>query len=296
MRDAFSRAHPVVNFAYFFFVISFTMFLMHPALLIISFVGAAWYLRSIKGEGGLAKSLVVALPLLLFAALLNPLFNHAGVTIVGYLPSGNPLTLESIVYGLASGLMLAAALLWFSCMNQVLTADKFVYLFGRAVPALSLVMAMGLRFVPLFRQQMSKVFQSQKQIGKDPQAGNIFQRMRSGLNILSITVSWALENAVDSSDSMTARGYGLKGRTSFSIYTWTKADKLNLDLMLVHVAFILAAAFLGHLSWYYFPFIGGKGLSLLNILAILNYIGLVTTPLRMNREEERAWKRTQLTI
>ena len=30
------------------------------------------------------------LPVLLLAALVNPAFNHAGVTILIYLPSGNP--------------------------------------------------------------------------------------------------------------------------------------------------------------------------------------------------------------
>lgn len=296
MRDAFSRAHPVVNFFYFFFTIAFTMFLMHPVMLLISFMGAAVYLRSVKGEKGFSRSLLAALPLILLAAIMNPLFNHAGATILTYLPTGNPLTLESIIYGLAAGLMLAAALLWFSCMNQVLTSDKFVYLFGRAIPSLSLVLSMCLRFVPLFEQQMKKVAQSQKQIGRDPSSGNLWQRARNGLNILSITVSWALENAVDTSDSMTARGYGLKGRTSFSIYSWTKADKVNLGIMALHVGVILATAFAGELKWYYFPILGGSGPNLLNLFAILNYIGLVTTPLRMKGEEERAWKRTQLKI
>jgi energy-coupling factor transport system permease protein len=39
-------------------------------------------------------------------AWLNPLFNHAGVTLLFYLPGGNPVTLESMVYGLAAATML----------------------------------------------------------------------------------------------------------------------------------------------------------------------------------------------
>jgi energy-coupling factor transport system permease protein len=46
--------------------------------------------------------------------------------------------------------MLAAVISWFSCYNAVMTSDKFVYLFGRVIPALSLILSMTLRFVPKF--------------------------------------------------------------------------------------------------------------------------------------------------
>ena len=70
------------------------------------------------------------LPLLLLTALINPAFNHEGQTILTYLSNGNPITLESIVYGVAAAAMLVAVICWFSCYNSVMTSDKFVYLFG----------------------------------------------------------------------------------------------------------------------------------------------------------------------
>ncbi|MBE7055615.1 MAG: energy-coupling factor transporter transmembrane protein EcfT, partial [Ruminococcaceae bacterium] len=45
------------------------------------------------------------LPALLLMALINPAFNHEGVTILYYLPGGNPLTLESVYYGFLSATM-----------------------------------------------------------------------------------------------------------------------------------------------------------------------------------------------
>ncbi len=30
--------------------------------------------------------------------------------------------------------MLAAVVLWFGCYNEVMTSDKFIYLFGRVIP------------------------------------------------------------------------------------------------------------------------------------------------------------------
>ena len=83
-----------------------------------------------------------------------------------YLPSGNPLTLESILYGVAAAVMLASVVLWFSSYNEVMTSDKFVYLFGRMIPALSLVLSMALRFIPKFKSQMEVVSEAQACIGQ----------------------------------------------------------------------------------------------------------------------------------
>ena len=105
------------------------------------------------------------LPMALMAALINPAFNHEGATLLAYLPSGNPLTLESIAYGFAAAAMLAAVVLWFSCYTAVMTSDKFVYLFGRVIPALSLVLSMTLRFVPKFKAQIQVVSEAQRCVG-----------------------------------------------------------------------------------------------------------------------------------
>ena len=62
-------------------------------------------------------------------------------------------------------------------------------------------------------------------MGRDvPERKILSDRLRHGLNMLSILVTWALENAIETSDSMRSRGYGLHGRTAFSIYRFTKRD------------------------------------------------------------------------
>ena len=45
--------------------------------------------------------------------------HYVGVTILGYLPWDNPLTLEAIVYGVASAVMLSSVVFWFSSFNTV---------------------------------------------------------------------------------------------------------------------------------------------------------------------------------
>ena len=202
MSDPFSRYHPLVNFLFFALVLVFSMVLMHPVCLLISLVGAVLYTEQLDGRKGLLRSLRIALPVMLLAAVVNPAFSHAGVTILTYLPTGNPLTLESIFYGMAAGTMLGAVLLWFTCYNKVMTSDKFVYLFGRVIPALSLVLSMALRFIPRFRHQMEVIRQAQFCVGRDVSTGSAWQRAKKAVTIFSILVTWALENAIETADRL----------------------------------------------------------------------------------------------
>ena len=155
-RDAFSGYHPTVCFLYFTLVLMLSMCLMHPVYLAISLTGALAYAILLKGRKAVRFAAMGLLPMAALAALVNPAFNHEGATILTYLPSGNPLTLESMLYGAAAAVMLASVVLWFSSFNEVITSDKFVYLFGRILPALSLVLSMALRFIPKFKAQLRR--------------------------------------------------------------------------------------------------------------------------------------------
>ena len=227
-RDAFSSYHPAVNFLYFGLVLFFTMCFLHPACLLLSLAAALRYAVCLNGRRAVRRSLRYLLPAALLAALINPAFNHQGATILTYLPSGNPLTLESIAYGLAAAALLSAVVTWFSCYTAVMTSDKFVYLFGRVIPALSLVLSMALRFVPRFQVQARAVSQAQRCVGRDVSDGSLLQRLRNGVTILSILLTWCLENALETADSMKSRGYGLPGRTAFSIYRLDDRDQAAL--------------------------------------------------------------------
>lgn len=294
MKDAFSNYHPLVNFAYFGFVFSFTMVFMHPICLIISLISAFIYSVSLKGKKAIKFNLMFLLPTVIMTAVINPAFNHEGVTIITYLHTGNPLTLESIVYGIAAASMLGTVILWFSAYNEVMTSDKFVYLFGRIIPSLSLIISMALRFVPRFKNQITIVANTQRTIGRDISNGTILQRARKGITILSIMVTWALENAIDTADSMKSRGYGLPGRTAFSIYKLDKRDKKALTAILTLGVYILVGGIMGGFKWRYFPSMKGGDMGMFSISFFISYLILCFIPIIVNREEARQWESTQL--
>ena len=56
--------------------------------------------------------------------------------------------------------------------------------------------------------------------------------MRNAVKILSIMITWSLENAIETADSMKSRGHGLKGRTSYSLYKFDKRDAIMLCAIL----------------------------------------------------------------
>ena len=158
MKDTFSTYHPLLNMLYFVGVIGVTVFVVHPVILAISLFGGIAYSVLLKGWKKTVKfNLIFSIPMMLIVALMNPMFNHYGVTIIGYLHNGNPFTLESCVYGLVMAMMLVCTMIWFSCYTIVMTSDKFIYLFGKIIPALSLVLSMCLRFVPKFIREAGDI-------------------------------------------------------------------------------------------------------------------------------------------
>ena len=290
-QDTFSSYHPIVNFIYFAMVLGFTMFLMHPASLLISLASAVVYNVYLNGRKALRFQLVCLLPMMVFAMFINPAFNHEGATILTYLPTGNPLTLESIVYGAAAALMLAAVITWFACYTAVMTSDKFIYLFGRVIPALSLVLSMTLRFVPRFRAQFAAVSEAQRCIGRDAGNGSLFERCRHAVTILSIMLTWSLENAIETADSMKSRGYGLPGRTAFSIYRLDDRDRAALLWLCFCGFFFLCGSLAGGTEWRYYPTIRGAALTPMTAALQAVYLALCLTPVILNRKEDLVWKR-----
>ncbi len=288
-RDTFSSYHPLINFLYFGLVLAFSMVFTHPFCLSASLFGATAYSIYLNGRKAVRFSLVCMLPMFVFAALLNPAFSHKGATILTYLPSGNPLTLESIAYGISAAAMLVAVISWFSCYNAVMTSDKFVYLFGRLIPAMSLLLSMTLRFVPKFKAQIRVVSDAQKCIGRDASSGGVLQRAKNGLTILSIMVTWALENAIETADSMKSRGYGLPGRTAFSIYRFDKRDLKALVFLLLCGSYIVLGALLGGLSWRYYPTMKGVFSGAFTLSVFFAYFSLCIAPVVINISEDRKW-------
>lgn len=285
-QDAFSGFHPAVNLIFFVTALGITMFIQQPVYLLISFVSGCAYLLYLQGGRGALRQAGYLLPVMVLMALLNPMFNHEGMTILWYLPNDNPITLEAVCFGLASAVMLGASIIWFNCCNTVFTSDKIIYLFGRLVPALSLLISMTLRFVPRFKNFLQNVMQTQRAMHKPE---NTREKLRQALAAFSATVSWAMEQSIVSADSMKSRGYGVRGRTAFSIYLFKKRDGLVLVLLALMALGAIIPNLMGFLDWNYYPSLSGELLGPVQLGAYLCFAGMCNLPLIIDLMEDRKW-------
>ncbi len=278
--NGFKEYHPTVNFIYFILVIVYSCVFMHPVSITVSLFGAISYLMLLKGFKEIKNTLFYILGVVCITGIINPLFNHEGATIITYFKNGNPLTLQSIVYGFLSGGMLSSVIIWFMCYSEVFTSDKFIYLFGKIIPSLSLVFSMTLSMVPKFFKQLKKVINLRKCMGKD------LGKVKNALLVLSSVTTWALENSLDTLNSMRARGYSLPKRTSFSIYKFTKRDMLSLVIILSLGVFILVFGITGEIYFNCFPTF--KMSDSLTSQAVLTLFYIL--PLTIETREVLRWK------
>ena len=244
------RLHPFCSFCYFFFLILIAMFTRNPLIILLCYLSAVVLCALLIGFRKLLSSLAMSVPLMLMIALTNPLFVHAGKTPLFFL-NDNPVTLEAIVYGIFASMMILSVFYLFRCYSRVMTSDKFLYLFGRALPKLSLLLSMALAFVPRMKRSYHEIDEAQKALGIYA-TKSYADQIRSKMRVLSILLTSCLETSVETADSMRARGYGLPGRTSYAIYRFRGTDAVYLALTFAFgVPSVLLIAFgAGEVSYY----------------------------------------------
>ena len=235
-RDAFAQFHPLANFLFFVGAIGFGVVIQHPAYTIAGAAGAVVYFLLLTGRKGLKLVGGMAV-LFVIVSLINPVFNVYGETVL-FTYLGRPYALEGLCYGIVIAGMFVLTILWFACYSRVLTGDRFISLFGRLIPSLSLLLVMVLRMVPDLIRKSAQISGARRSIGKGAaENSSLRERTAFGMTVLSALTDRALEDSVVTSDSMLARGYGSAKRTSFQIYRVTARD-----IVLIIAAAALAAA------------------------------------------------------
>jgi energy-coupling factor transport system permease protein len=95
---------------------------------------------------------------------------------------------------------------------------------------------------------------------------------------------------------MKSRGYGLPGRTAFSIYRFGTRDKMAL-LWLGFCGFFICSGWnAGGFYWRYYPTVKGAAVTPLTAMMQMCYLALCLTPVILNRREDHVWKRLQSEI
>jgi energy-coupling factor transport system permease protein len=294
-KDVFSGYHPAINFFFLCGAIFIGLLVQHPVWIMISFGSSLAYGIFLGGRKALRFLMTFVLPIILLTAILNPLFVHQGVTILFYFRD-NPITLEAVIYGITRGMMFGAGLLWFYCYQYLMTGDKFMYLFGKAIPSGSLIFSMVLSFIPRFYARMKVISDAQKCVGRDVTDGSLMDKARHGIKVLSIMTTWSLESAIDTSDSMKSRGYGLKNRTSFVPYRMDHRDVSVGVGLSVLIALAVLATGQGFNFFQCYPTLIVAPVGALSGLFTMAYGLFCFTPVLLNVAEALKWKHIQSEI
>lgn len=260
-ESQFGTYHPAVLFVYYGLVITIAMFTAHPVVLACVLAGGICLFAQLHPMRVTAGTLVYYFFMFLLIALCNPLFVHNGETILFFM-NDNPVTFEAICYGAAIAAMITGVMFWCKNYTVILTTDKFLYLFGRILPKLSLVLSMAIRFLSLFKRQAQKIGRAQKAMGLYAGESRTDQLL-GGVRTFDSLLSWGLENSLETADAMCARGYGLPGRTSFSAFTFHRRDGVMLGVIALLAALIVISWLHGDFYFAYYPVIlqanGGAG-------------------------------------
>jgi len=273
----FDSYHPFLNLLFFATVIAFTIWWTHPAFLAVSYACAFVYSIKLRGP----RALILNVALIVFALLWGVWFaanTHFGITMLGSTVIGNNITLESLLFGIVQGFMLASVAMWFSCVFVVFTTDKVVYLLGRVSPRLALMLAIVLRAVPVVANRSKRIGVAQRGMGMGVGQGLIHRRIAHAVHHISALITWSIDRFTEMAESMKSRGSRLRGRTAFSLYRFDNRDR-SLTLFMVALITVCGVSIaFGQPFMLYSPEIVMNRLTVATVVFLVAYFAFCITP------------------
>lgn len=291
-KQYFPHFHPVIIFLYFCLILTIIMFSVNPIIRLMALIAGVFTQWRLVEKQQIKSDLKLFAIILIFSMLGNFLFVHTGRTILfEWVISASKsyrFTWESLFYGISFGVMMCAIFIWFRLFSLCFDSEKILYLFGKRLPKVSLVLSMILRFIPLYQKEVDNIKLAQKGIGLNNEVEGRKKIEKEYQTFLSL-FGWALEKSIITSDSMNSRGYGLKNRTQYQAYHIKRRD---ITLVLVS-AILFSGVYLcsksGGFSFYYYPRIN---LGIEEGVSLLGYISLgflLCLPLLVELKEQVKW-------
>ena len=267
--DSFAGRHPVVILGYYVIALMLILLIGHPLLFALT-AGMMFMYRFLQAGGRQSlRSLLYSIGTFLLCLIINPLFNHRGVTLV--LRFGDMrITREAILYGGHMALLLLASLFLFACFSHVMTAEKIMTLTGKRLPSFSMLFTMILRTVPKVRHD----FHSMTELhGNRPK-------------VWSALLGVVMEDSVERSIAMKHKRYGKKERSHYFEIKLEAQDLLLMVCLSGMLGYFVWRIMTGTPSVRYFPSIHIDAISRWEWCLYLFYMGL---PVWLWGKEECKW-------
>lgn len=288
MGNGIQSIHPFVMFFYYSCVSFFAMFFNHPIFLIagcLSLLAVNLAHDSMQAVKQWAPMMII---MALLISLINPFINSRGTHIFFYF-RGKQVTLEATLYGIVSSMSLIMILMLFISLNAVLNGNKLLYIFSRILPKTAFLVMLSIRFVPLLRRRLTEIQDVQRLKGMTVRQGTIRNRAKSGMSIMQILLAWSLEEAIETADSMKARGYGTGKRSPYIPYRITKMDRNWLVYLVLFFIISIVGGFLGYGKIIIFPQLGTLHLYSLDWVVLFSSLAVMLFPVFVEGRERLKW-------
>jgi energy-coupling factor transport system permease protein len=138
-------------------------------------------------------------------------------------------------------------------------------------------------------KQMRKV--EEAQVGLGVYFGtNIWKRIMFRLRMVSSLVTWSLEHAIETADAMRSRGYGIKPRTSFTIFRFRLADLFILLIIIVLFVVVATGEFLNIYAFSFYPHLSELSFGIKEWTGYIIVLILGTIPIIIEGRDEIKWR------
>ena len=241
----------------------------NPAYRSLVLAAATAVVVAAAGPARARRPLIGAAALGLSAAALNLISAHLGADVLFALPSwipalGGPYTLEALVYGLGTGVTLAAALLAVAPVSLLLEPFEVVEALPGALARTGSAIAAALNLVPGIAASFTAVVEAQRLRGWRPRGPTSWAAV-----VVPVVLS-AIEDSIQLAEAMEARAFGSGPRTRLRRPGPGRPDRLAMGATGVAVAAFLTARVVGWAAdWDPYPFLSPPSLSPLPVLACL---------------------------
>ncbi|MFL7840451.1 MAG: energy-coupling factor transporter transmembrane component T [Candidatus Promineifilaceae bacterium] len=186
-----------------------TLIMRNPLYLIILLL-VARVVQNACGEDHTALKISLwrlSAVIMVFSILFNLLLVHVGQTVLFRLPQnlwliGGPLTLEAVIYGAVSALILITLLALFMAFNSIVSTSDLIAVIPRALANVGVVILIAVSYVPETLDHLQRVREAQAL------RGHRIRGLRDWQPIIIPLLVGGLERSMNLAETMVARGYG----------------------------------------------------------------------------------------
>jgi energy-coupling factor transport system permease protein len=289
MRLRFDRFHPFVTFLFYAGAVSLLILMLHPLFLVTS-IAVVFLINLLHDRlNGLRRWSFFIITTFLLMVMMNPLFNERGRHLLMEI-NQHRVTVEAVVYGGMNALSIIGIIALFVSYNVIMTPNKLLFLFAKILPQFAVLLMLTLRFIPLMRRRLEEIAMVQRSKGLSVTHGSWRARARIGMLYVQTLLTFSLEEAIQTADSMKARGYGYGPRSSYEYFKMNQADWVAIMYLLSLLSFSIVERISGYGFLTVYPLMETWHLSLMDTAVLISYTLFLIFPLLVEAGGMFRWR------